>query len=230
MFYLKKKINYLFGLISNIRFKFISNIIIFIYIKFYNINLNNLIEKDYKKYNTFNDFFTRKINNINININNNALISPASGTITQLGKIRKLTNFNIKNNTYFIKKLLVNKNFLINLIKNGSFITIYLSPKDYHRVHISYFGKLIYMIYVPGNLTSINNYLNRNYINVITENERVICVFKIKFGYIIHILIGSIIVGSIETSWHGLVIPPRNNKIIVWDYIKYPKNARKIFF
>ncbi|MCV2525965.1 MAG: archaetidylserine decarboxylase [Candidatus Lightella neohaematopini] len=212
----------LFGKIANLKLGCITRLIIKLFIYIYNINIYEIKEKDITKYYTFNDFFTRSLKDDVRSFNSKkfTIILPADGYIMQYGNINNYTIIQAKNIFYDLTMLLAGNKYLSNKFINGIFVNIYLSPANYHRIHMPCDGMLKEMIYVPGKLWSLNKFNVNNKLNLFTKNERLICLFNTKFGLMIQILIGSTIVGSIETIWHGIVIPPRSHIIKHWCYTK----------
>ncbi|MCV2528307.1 MAG: archaetidylserine decarboxylase [Candidatus Lightella neohaematopini] len=212
----------LFGKISELKLGYFTHLIIKIFIYIYNINIYEIKEKDITKYYTFNDFFTRSLKQDARIFDNqkSTIILPADGYITQCGNINYYTIVQAKNIFYNLTVLLSGNKYLSNKFINGVFINIYLSPANYHRIHMPCNGILKEMIYVPGKLLSLNKFNINNKPDLFTKNERLICLFNTKFGLMIQILIGSTIVGSIETTWYGTVIPPRSHVIKHWCYTK----------
>lgn len=134
---------------------------------------------------------------------------PADGVISQLGKIEEDKILQAKGHNYSLEALLAGNYLMADLFRNGTFVTTYLSPRDYHRVHMPCNGILREMIYVPGDLFSVNHLTAQNVPNLFARNERVICLFDTEFGPMAQILVGATIVGSIETVWAGTITPPR---------------------
>ncbi|HBO38758.1 MAG TPA: phosphatidylserine decarboxylase, partial [Pasteurellaceae bacterium] len=123
-----------------------------------------------------------------------------------------------KGHSFNLRDLLANDDELSERFKNGEFITTYLSPRDYHRVHMPCDGTLRKMLYVPGDLFSVNPFLAEHIPNLFARNERVICVFDTEFGTMVQILVGATITASISTVWAGVINPPRPNEIKIWTY------------
>ncbi|QJC35660.1 archaetidylserine decarboxylase [Enterobacteriaceae endosymbiont of Donacia sparganii] len=209
-----------FGYISKKKLNIITTSLIFLYIKIYKINMKETQNPNIFYYKTFNKFFIRKLNMNNrpIDNNKNHIIQNTDGVINELGVIKKNKLFQFKGCQYSLYNLIGQDNNINKIFTNGYFINVYLSPQDYHRVHMSCSGILFKMIYIPGKLFPVNNIVSENLCNLFILNERVIFVFKTSFGFMIKILIGAQIVGSIYTSWYGRIIPPRKNKIKIWNW------------
>ncbi len=211
-------------LLSNIMFYFarleivwLKNFLINKFIAKYKVNLSEAKLENITNYVSFNGFFTRELKNNVRPIGKSNLVSPADGTLSQLGII---TNGNIiaaKNKTYSVKQLLTTTDKAQYFI-GGNFYTLYLSPKDYHRVHIPIDAKLLSMVYVPGNLFSVNETSINNIPALLARNERLICYFKSDIGEVAIILVGAIFVGSMEVAWQGRITPPYGKKIKTFNY------------
>lgn len=216
----KKWLTYLIGLGSAWKGGWITHYVISLFVRFYNISLQECYKKNLKDYTTFNDFFTRKLNfNIRfIDKNPHNLIIPADGIISQIGKITDTHIFQVKHSSYYLDELLAGHDNIINIFKNGSFIVIYIPPYDCHRVYMPCTGRLSEMLYIPGELFSVHPKIVKNIPHVLSRNERIICIFDTDFGYIAQILVGATIVGSIETTWLGTVTPPRTGIVKHWHY------------
>jgi phosphatidylserine decarboxylase len=175
---------------------------------------------DLASYATFNEFFVRPLRDgaRPIVAEPHVLALPADGAISQLGAIRDDQIFQAKGHNYTLEALLAGNYLLAEPFRNGLFATTYLAPSDYHRVHMPCDGILREMIYVPGDLFSVNPLTAANVPNLFARNERVICVFDTAFGPMVQILVGATIVGSIETVWAGTVTPPREGIIRRWTY------------
>jgi len=220
-------------LLSKITFKLannnnilLKNLLIRLFIKKNKIDLNIYDRKNINLYKNFNDFFTRKLDlSLRKNLNNleNNVLSPADGIITAIGSIKNNLLYQAKNKYFNLASLLGQDNnlkiSLSDIFAHGSYFTIYLSPRDYHRIHMPMSGKLEKMIYIPGRLFAVHK-ANQNLINnLYSKNERVICIFKTNSGYMAVILVGAMLVGSIVTTWHGVVTAQHcKNKISIWNY------------
>lgn len=202
----------------------VKNYLIGYFIKRYNVNMNEAIQENPFAYETYNKFFTRhlKATARPIDTNPNAIVSPADGAFAQLGKIHSNQILQAKGHNFSVQSLLGNVENLATPFINGSFATIYLAPKDYHRVHMPLAGKLQQMLYIPGKLFSVNTHASENIPNVFARNERVVCIFETEVGPMAVILVGAMIVGSIETAWAGTISPPHSKDIKAWNYNNLP--------
>ncbi len=196
------------GVIANCKIAIIKNLIIVVFAKYYSVDLQEAEYQDIKNYSSFNEFFTRHLKKDArpLQAQPHELASPADGVISQFGDITNGKLIQAKGFDYDLNKLLANDSKLSDQFKDSSFITIYLAPKDYHRVHMPVSGYLEKMIYIPGELFSVNDTTANNIDNLFTRNERVVCVFDTKtHGKMAIIFVGALIVGSISTTWHDRV-------------------------
>ena len=179
------------------------------FVKRYQVNMAEAANPDIGSYATFNDFFTRALKDGARPLAQAALLSPVDGAISQFGRIEKDQIFQAKGHTYSTTALVGGDAKLAAQFQDGHFATLYLSPKDYHRIHMPCDGVLRRMIYVPGDLFSVNPTTARGVPGLFARNERVVCVFDSAHGPFVLTLVGATIVGSMATVWHGLVNPPR---------------------
>ena len=166
------------------------------------------------------NFFTRelKVDARPIVSGSHELALPADGCVSESGNIDDNRLIQAKGHLFTLEDLLAGDTKLAEQFKNGVFLTTYLSPHDYHRVHMPCAGTLRKMIYVPGELFSVNPFLAQHIPNLFARNERVICVFDTEFGAMAQILVGATVTASMSTVWHGVVNPPRPNRVQVWEY------------
>lgn len=188
------------------------------FIKRYGVNMNEAVHSDPSFYKTFNDFFTREIKAELRPLATAQLISPVDGAISQVGEIQNEQIYQAKGKAFTTKALLGGDPTLAQYFTNGLFATLYLSPKDYHRIHMPCAGRLKSMSYIPGDLYSVNPLTARSIDELFARNERVVCVFEGDDGPFVMILVGATVVGSIATTWHGRVNSPRPQAIRRWDY------------
>ena len=184
----------------------------------YNVRMSEAAEPDPAKYATFNDFFTRALKPGARNIAAADFVCPVDGAISQCGNILGEQLVQAKGHSYTTTALVGGDASLAARFTDGVFATIYLSPKDYHRIHMPIEGRLMRMIHVPGELFSVNPDTARNVPGLFARNERVVCVFENDGGPFAMVLVGATIVGSMATVWHGVVNPPRIGAIREWDY------------
>ena len=216
----KKALTELAGWGASKRAGWLTKAVIDIFVWYYKVDMKEAQKPDTASYRTFNDFFVRPLrpDARPTDIDPDTLSQPADGAISQLGHIEGEQIFQAKGHTYSLEALLAGNEKMTDMFRNGEFVTTYLAPRDYHRVHMPCNGTLREMIYVPGDLYSVNPLTARNIPNLFARNERVICLFDTEFGPMAQILVGATIVGSIETVWAGTVTPPREGVIKRWSY------------
>jgi phosphatidylserine decarboxylase len=186
----------------------------------YKVNMAEAANPDLHSYATFNDFFTRALRSDARPLAQAEFICPVDGAISQFGRIENDQLYQAKGHTYSTTALTGGDRELAAQFRDGSFATLYLSPKDYHRIHMPCDGRLTRMIYVPGDLFSVNPVTARGVPGLFARNERVVCVFESAPGPFVLTLVGATIVGSMATVWHGVVNPPRTRDVRVWEYDK----------
>ncbi len=184
----------------------------------YHVNMDEALDSDIASYASFNDFFTRALKPGARPLAKADLICPVDGAISQFGTMNQAQIFQAKGHSYSATALVGGDAALAARFDGGSFACLYLSPKDYHRIHMPADGRLMQMIYVPGELFSVNPTTARGVPGLFARNERVVCVFESERGPFILVLVGATIVGSMATMWHGLVNPPRLPAVKVWNY------------
>jgi len=184
----------------------------------YQVNMAEAVHPDITAYPTFNAFFTRALKPGARPLAQAALVCPVDGAISQLGAIAHDQIFQAKGHHYSTTALVGGDAALAAHYQDGHFATLYLSPKDYHRIHMPCDGRLTRMIYVPGALFSVNPATARGVPGLFARNERVVCVFESARGPFVLVLVGATIVGSMATVWHGVVNPPRGKAVREWHY------------
>ena len=198
----------------------VTHFVIKAFAKKYNVDMSEAKKENFSDYESFNQFFIRELKDgaRKINENPTALCLPADGRVSQIGHIDDERLLQAKGHFFSLSDLLAGDEELVNTFKNGEFATIYLSPRDYHRVHMPCDATLRKMIYVPGDLFSVNPFLAEHVPNLFARNERVICVFDTAFGPMVQILVGATITASMSTVWAGVINPPRTGEVKVWTY------------
>ncbi len=186
----------------------------------YGVNMQEAAMSDFESYKTFNAFFTRPLKEGVRPIAESDWVCPVDGAISQFGAIEKDQIFQAKGQSYSLRALVGGDEKLAAPFENGQFACIYLSPKDYHRIHMPCDGQLTQMIYVPGALFSVNPTTARGVPGLFARNERVVCAFDTDRGPMVLVLVGATVVGSMATAWHGVVNPPRAKKVRRWKYTK----------
>ena len=184
----------------------------------YQVNMDEAAQPDITQYACFNDFFTRALKPGARPLADAAFVCPVDGAISQLGHIDGDQVFQAKGHSYSTQALVGGDATLAAQFQDGEFATIYLSPKDYHRIHMPSAGRLRRMIHVPGDLFSVNPATARGVPGLFARNERVVCVFDTAKGPMVLTLVGATIVGSMANVWHGLVNPPRLPQVTEWHY------------
>ena len=184
----------------------------------YKVNMAEAANPDIASYPSFNEFFTRPLQAGARPLADADFLCPVDGAISQFGPIERDQIFQAKGHSYSTTALVGGDRDLAARFENGSFATLYLSPRDYHRIHMPCDGRLTRMIYVPGALFSVNPTTARGVPGLFARNERVVCVFDTANGPFVLTLVGATIVGSMATVWHGVVNPPRPGVIREWRY------------
>ena len=190
----------------------------------YQVNMDEAAQPDITQYDCFNDFFTRALKPGARPLADAAFVCPVDGAISQLGHIEGDQIFQAKGHRYGTQALVGGDATLAAQFQDGEFATIYLSPKDYHRIHMPSAGRLRRMIHVPGELFSVNPATARGVPGLFARNERVVCVFDLPGSSgapdqpFVLVLVGATIVGSMATTWHGQVNPPRPGRVREWTY------------
>ena len=184
----------------------------------YGVNMAEAAEPDIRAYATFNDFFTRALKPGARPLAHASLVCPVDGAISQFGRIAGDQIFQAKGHFFSTAALLGGNAQLAAQFTDGAFANLYLSPRDYHRIHMPCEGRLVRMIHVPGELFSVNPLTARGVPGLFARNERVVCHFEGERGPWVLVLVGATIVGSMATVWHGQVNPPRPGQVREWSY------------
>ncbi len=193
----------------------------------YKVDMSEAAAPDVASYASFNDFFTRALRPGLRPLADCAVVCPVDGAVSQLGSIEHDQIFQAKGHHYSTTALLGGNAQLAAQFKDGHFATIYLSPRDYHRIHMPVTGRLLSMEHVPGALFSVNPATARGVPGLFARNERVVCMFDTPLGLMALVLVGATIVGSMATVWHGQVNPPRTGQPRRWDYSGQQITLRK---
>ena len=188
------------------------------FVRRYKVNMAEAAAPDIASYASFNDFFTRALKDGARPLADADILCPVDGAISQFGHIDGAQIFQAKGHSYSTTALVGGDATLAAQFQDGQFATLYLSPRDYHRIHMPCDGSLRRMIYVPGDLFSVNPTTARGVPGLFARNERVVCVFDSDAGPFVMTLVGATIVGSMATVWHGQVNPPRSPQICEWHY------------
>jgi phosphatidylserine decarboxylase len=188
------------------------------FVQRYRVNMAEAANPDMASYASFNDFFTRALKEGARPLAAADLVCPVDGAISQFGRMDGQQIFQAKGHQYSCTALVGGDAALAAQFDNGHFATLYLSPRDYHRIHMPCAGRLTRMIYVPGDLFSVNPTTARGVPGLFARNERVVCVFEGARGPFVLVLVGATIVGSMATTWHGAVNAPRPGRLSEWHY------------
>ena len=216
----KHAISRLVGKLAAAEAGWLTTKLISVFINAYQINMSEAKYKNASDYKTFNDFFTRELAEGARPINNddNCLCYPVDGAISQQGDIVEGQLIQAKGFDYSLVSLLGGETETAEPFQGGKFSCIYLAPKDYHRIHMPMAGTLREMIYIPGELFSVNPLTANNVPNLFSRNERVVTIFDTEHGAMAMVLVGATIVASIETTWAGTITPPAGKDIFRWQY------------
>lgn len=214
----KQALTLLAGKLAGMRGGALTTSLIHRFVGRYGVNMAEAANPDIASYPTFNEFFTRPLKPGARPLAATDLICPVDGAISQFGPIDGDQVFQAKGHRYSTAALVGGDASLARQFDNGAFATLYLSPKDYHRIHMPCAGRLLRMIHVPGDLFSVNPTTARGVPGLFARNERVVCVFESERGPFVLVLVGATIVGSMATTWHGVVNPPRPGTVRDWDY------------
>jgi phosphatidylserine decarboxylase len=193
----------------------------------YGVDMNEAADPDPTHYRTFNAFFTRALKPGVRPLAQADLLCPVDGAISQFGALQGDRLLQAKGHDYTTRALVGGDAALAVLFEHGHFATLYLSPKDYHRIHMPCAGRLRRMVHVPGELFSVNPTTARGVPGLFARNERVVCVFDTAFGPFVLALVGATIVGSMATVWHGVVNPPRSGQLREWRYDDSPVELKQ---
>ena len=188
------------------------------FVRRYGVNMSEAADPAIESYPSFNEFFTRPLREGARPLADAAWLCPVDGAISQFGRITGDRVFQAKGHEYTTRALVGGDAHLAARFAEGHFATLYLSPKDYHRIHMPRDGRLRRMIHVPGTLYSVNPLTARSIPGLFARNERVVCVFDSDRGPFVMALVGATIVGSMATVWHGVVNPPRPGEPREWTY------------
>jgi phosphatidylserine decarboxylase len=214
----KRVLTVLAGKLANLRGGALTRALIRRFIAQYGVDMTEAADSRVESYATFNEFFTRPLRDGLRPIAGAPFVCPVDAAISQFGPIEHDQIFQAKGHSYSTRALVGGDQALAHQFDHGHFATLYLAPKDYHRIHMPCAGRLKRMIYVPGDLFSVNPLTARHVPSLFARNERVVCVFDTEYGPFVNVLVGATIVGSVATVWHGMVNPPRTRRIRDWGY------------
>jgi len=214
----KKALTSFAGLVAGAALGPLTTAIIRRFIRRYGVDMAEAAEPDPARYATFNEFFTRALKEGVRPLADAAWVCPVDGAVSQFGAVAHGQIFQAKGHAYSATALLGGDAALAAPFQQGYFATLYLSPRDYHRIHMPCAGTLARMIYVPGSLFSVNPATVQAVPGLFARNERVVCLFETAYGPLALVLVGATIVGSMATVWHGVVNPPRRSAVTEWRY------------
>ena len=205
--------------LARIKWAPVKNISLKVYLSLHQVNMKEAVEEDPYAYETLNAFFTRVLKADARPIDNTAtMVCPVDGRVSQAQAIENGRVFQAKGHDYSLLELVGGINELAESFLDGSFATLYLSPRDYHRIHMPMDGKLTDMVYVPGRLFSVAPHTVNTVPRLFARNERLVCKFDTANGPMIMILVGAVNVSAIDTVWAGSVTPPSKRKVIHTTY------------
>jgi phosphatidylserine decarboxylase len=223
----KRAITVLAGRLASSRATWWTQLAIRRFVDRYGVDMSEAADPEPASYRSFNEFFTRPLRAGVRPLSDAAWVCPVDGTISQFGTIERDRIFQAKGHSYSTIALVGGDASLAARFEDGQFATLYLSPKDYHRIHMPCDAQLRRMIHVPGSLFSVNPATARGVPGLFARNERVVCVFDSERGPFVMALVGATIVGSMATTWHGVVNPPRPVQPREWRYDDAPVPLRK---
>lgn len=217
------------GKLASSKNKFLKRAFINYFLKNFDIKMYEALIEDPEEFETFNAFFTRElkpgIRPLPADVE--AIVSPVDGKVSQLGDIINGDIFQAKGHSFTLSELVGNETEFTTPYEDGKFATIYLAPKDYHRIHMPVDGELKAMTYIPGRLFSVNPATARTIPRLFARNERVVAHFDTEAGPLAMVLVGATIVGSIATVFSGVVTPPRGPAVKTWHYTKGQHSFQK---
>jgi phosphatidylserine decarboxylase len=202
----------------------LKNWLVHVFIRHFGVNMAEAADPDPASYPSFNAFFTRALREGVRPLAEADILCPADGAISQLGDIEQGRIFQAKGQSFSAWELLGGDTERAPLFDGGRFATIYLSPRDYHRVHMPLAGRLTATRYIPGDLFSVNQVTAQNVPRLFARNERLVCHFDTEAGPMAMVLVGAMIVAGIETVWSGQVAPPPREPVEV-DYLSLPESV-----
>lgn len=214
--------------LARCRWRPVKELFISSFIRHYRVDMLLARVTDYHAYTSFNEFFTRALKPEARPIASGAelVICPIDGAVSQIGTINDTAIFQAKGHSYSLTDLVAGDKQLSASFQNGNFATLYLSPRDYHRIHMPVTGQLTRMLYVPGRLFSVNRATTHTVTDLFARNERVINIFQTDLGLMAVIMVGAIFVGSMETVWAGQITPAPMRERRLWDHLLPGREVR----
>ena len=223
----KRALTELLGRVARARLGWFTTLLIQLFVRRFGVNMAEALAPDPASYACFNDFFARPLRPGARPVADAGQVCPVDGRISQFGAIEDGQIFQAKGHCFSAEALVGGDAALAAQFRNGSFANLYLSPKDYHRIHMPCDGRLIGMTYVPGDLFSVSPACARTIPGLFARNERVVCSFATEHGPMVLVLVGATVVGSVATVWHGVVNTPRPQGLHHWQYDDQPITLRK---
>ena len=214
----KKLLTVLAGKLAGARLGGITTAVVRKFVAHYKVDMAEAADPRIESYATFNDFFTRPLREGARPVAAAPFVCPVDAAISQFGPIEHDQLFQAKGHSYSTRALVGGDQALARSFDHGHFATLYLAPRDYHRIHMPCEGRLKRMVYIPGDLFSVNPLTARHVPGLFARNERVVCEFECAHGPMVMVLVGATIVGSMATVWHGVVNPPRTREPREWRY------------
>ena len=214
----KKLLTVLAGKFASARLGALTQRTIRRFVAHYKVDMAEAADPRIESYASFNDFFTRPLRPDARPIAAAPFICPVDAAISQFGPIEHDQLFQAKGHSYSTRALVGGDQALAHRFDHGHFATLYLAPRDYHRIHMPCAAQLTRMVHVPGDLFSVNPLTAAHVPGLFARNERVVCCFEAAFGPFVLVLVGATIVGSMATVWHGVVNPPRPGNVREWRY------------
>ncbi len=210
--------------LTRIEYKPWKNFLIKTFVGLFNVDMNQAIWLNPDDYSSFNSFFIRKLkpDARNWKKDKHSILSPVDGAVSQIGNINNDNLIQAKGMHYSLARLLANDSMAVNRFQDGCFTTLYLSPRDYHRIHMPTSGRLIKSIYVPGDLFAVNTASVRTIDQLFSRNERFISIFETELGLMAQIMVGAIFVGSMGTVWLGQITPTKLRELTIKEYEDNP--------
>lgn len=223
----KKLLTVIAGMLARARLGGITTAVIRKFVAHYRVDMSEAADPRIESYPTFNEFFTRPLREGARTIAVAPFVCPVDAAISQFGPIEGDQIFQAKGHSYSTRTLVGGDAALAQRFEGGHFATLYLAPRDYHRIHMPCDGRLKRMVYIPGDLFSVNPLTARHVPGLFARNERVVCEFECAHGPMVMVLVGATIVGSMATVWHGVVNPPRTSAPREWRYDAQEITLRK---
>jgi phosphatidylserine decarboxylase len=224
----KQALTRLGGLLANIKIAWVKNYLIRYFLRNHDVDMREAVHESVEAYASFNDFFTRHLKPGLRPIASVDIVSPVDGFVSEFGQINRGQLLQAKGKYYSVESLLASNSTESDMFNQGSFATLYLSPKDYHRVHMPCAGVLQAMTHVPGKLFSVQPATTRHIPKLFSINERLVLLFETALGPMAVVFVGATIVGKIGTCWQGDLPRPRNNKSYTQDITQWPDDKKAL--